>query len=73
MLLPKVYGRDDLVAFDALIPAAEIESDLPRGSVEVVPTLETARSLVNCEELAAGPRVVSLMAAAARLDTRSFA
>ena len=66
LLLPKVRDRDDIVAFDALVTAAEIERGLPRGSVGLIPSLETARSLTNVGAIAAGPRVVSLMAAAAK-------
>ena len=66
VLLPKLYRRDDIVAFDALLTHFEIAANMSRGSVEALPTLETARSLAACEELATGPRVVSLMAAAAR-------
>ncbi|MEU6192201.1 CoA ester lyase [Streptomyces sp. NPDC047061] len=66
LLLPKVYGRDDVVAYDALVTAAEIEHGMPRGSVGLVPSLETARSLANVDEIAAAPRVLSLMAAAAK-------
>src|SRR5262249_3024248 len=66
LLLPKVYGRDDIVAYDALVAAAEIERGLPRGSVGLVPSLETARSLAAVDEIAAAPRVMSLMAAAAK-------
>lgn len=66
LLLPKVRDRDDIVAFDALVTAAEIERGLPRGSVGLIPSLETARSLTNVDAIAAGPRVVSLMAAAAK-------
>jgi citrate lyase subunit beta / citryl-CoA lyase len=66
LLLPKVYGRDDIVAFDALVGAAELERGMPRGGVGLVPSLETARSLTNVDAIAAAPRVVSLMAAAAK-------
>jgi citrate lyase subunit beta/citryl-CoA lyase len=66
LLLPKVYGRDDIVAFDVLVTAAEIERGMPRGGVGLIPSLETARSLSNVDEIATAPRVVSLMAAAAK-------
>ncbi|TDD90570.1 CoA ester lyase [Saccharopolyspora karakumensis] len=66
LLLPKVYGRDDVLAYDALVTAAEIERGLPRGTVGLIPSLETARSLTNVDEIASAPRVVSLMAAAAK-------
>ncbi|WP_413805777.1 HpcH/HpaI aldolase/citrate lyase family protein [Streptomyces sp. OE57] len=66
LLLPKVYGRDDVVAYDALVTAAEIERGMARGSVGLMPSLETARSLAAVDEIAAAPRVMSLMAAAAK-------
>lgn len=66
LMLPKVHDRDDIVAFDALVTAAEIERGLPRGTVGLIPCLETARSLTNVDAIASGPRVVSLMAAAAK-------
>jgi citrate lyase subunit beta/citryl-CoA lyase len=54
------------VAFDVLVTAAEIERGMSRGGVGLIPSLETARSLSNVDEIAASPRVVSLMAAAAK-------
>ncbi|WP_028920993.1 HpcH/HpaI aldolase/citrate lyase family protein [Pseudonocardia acaciae] len=66
LLLPKIYGRDDVVAFDALVGAAEIERGMPRGGVALLPSLETARSLTSVDEIAAAPRVAGLMAAAAK-------
>lgn len=66
LLLPKIYGRDDIIAFDALVTAAEVERGLPRGSIGLIPSLETARSLTAVEEITTAPRVVSLMAAAAK-------
>ncbi|SQD97734.1 MULTISPECIES: CoA ester lyase [unclassified Parafrankia] len=66
LLLPKVHSADDLVAFDALVRHFEIRAGMEVGTVGLVPSFETARSLVNVESIAQGPRVVSLMAAAAR-------
>lgn len=66
LLLPKIYTADDVVAFDALVRHFEIAAGLSVGSVGLIPSLETARSLVNVEAIARGPRVVSLMAAAAK-------
>ncbi|QSE89825.1 CoA ester lyase [Rhodococcus pseudokoreensis] len=67
LLLPKIYGAREVLDFAALLEHFEIEAALVRGSVEVIPTLETAKSLVNCEAIAAAhPRVASLMVAAAR-------
>ncbi|MEE4023372.1 CoA ester lyase [Gordonia sp. PKS22-38] len=67
LLLPKVYDDREVLDFAALLDHFEIAAGIPRGSTELIPTLETARSLVNCERIAAcHPRVASLMVAAAR-------
>lgn len=66
LLLPKIFSIADVVAFDALVRHFEIEGGVPVGAVGLIPSLETARSLTNVGEIAAGPRVVSLMAAAAK-------
>jgi citrate lyase subunit beta / citryl-CoA lyase len=66
VLLAKVYGRDDIVAYDALVTAAEIERGMPRGGVGLLPCLETARSLSAVDAIAGAPRVIGLMAAAAK-------
>ena len=66
VLVPKVYEPSDLIALDALLRHFENEAGLAVGSVAVIPSLETAGSLVNVEALARGPRVTSLMAAAAK-------
>ena len=65
-LLPKLFGRDDVVRFDALVSAAEIANDVPRSSIELIPSLETARSINLVDEILAGPRVGGVMAAAAK-------
>jgi citrate lyase subunit beta / citryl-CoA lyase len=66
LLLPKLFGRDDVVRFDALVTAAEIANGLERGTVELVPTLETAASINKVDEILAGPRIGAVMAAAAK-------
>lgn len=66
LLLPKVYTAADVLRFDAVVTYCELRAGLPVGSVEFVVTLETAESLVNCEELARAPRVASLLGATAR-------
>ncbi|MDR2254424.1 MAG: CoA ester lyase [Arthrobacter sp.] len=66
LLLPKLFGRDDVVRYDALVTAAEIAASLPRGYVELVPSLETARSISLVDEILAAPRVGGVMAAAAK-------
>lgn len=66
LLLPKLYGRDDVVRFDALVTAAEIDQHMPRNSVELVPSLETAQSIQQVSEILTGPRIGGVMAAAAK-------
>lgn len=67
LLLPKVYAPVDVQNFAALLDHFELKTGLARGTVELVPSLETARSYATCADLAtASPRVGSLMAAAAR-------
>ncbi|WP_415853272.1 HpcH/HpaI aldolase/citrate lyase family protein [Sinomonas sp. G460-2] len=65
-LLPKLFSRDDVVRFDALVTAAEVANGLSRGTVELVPSLETAASIQKVEEILDGPRVGGVMAAAAK-------
>ncbi len=66
-VLPKVYGRDDVLRFDALVSHCEIRSGLIENSIRLIPVLETAEAMAQCEEIAAAsPRVASLVAIAAR-------
>ncbi|MFJ2618637.1 HpcH/HpaI aldolase/citrate lyase family protein [Glutamicibacter sp. NPDC087344] len=65
-LLPKLYSRDDVVRFDALVSAAEIAHQVQRGSVELIPSLETAASISQVDQILTGPRVGGVMAAAAK-------
>lgn len=65
-LLPKLFSRDDVVRFDALVTAAELDHGIDRGTVELVPSLETAASINKVDEILAGPRVGGVMAAAAK-------
>ena len=66
VLLPKIMSLQDVVGFDALVRHFELRAGMPVGTVGLVPSLETARGLADVERIAAGPRVVSLMAAAAK-------
>lgn len=66
LLLPKLFGRDDVVRFDALVTAAELANDVARGTIELIPSLETAASINKVDEILAGPRVGGVMAAAAK-------
>jgi citrate lyase subunit beta/citryl-CoA lyase len=61
-----LFSRDDVVRFDALVTAAELDHGIDRGTVELVPSLETAASINKVDEILAGPRVGGVMAAAAK-------
>lgn len=65
-LLPMLNRRDDVVAFDAVITAGEIRNGVPRGTIEVVPSFETAASIAGVDDIVSGPRVGGVMAAAAK-------
>jgi citrate lyase subunit beta/citryl-CoA lyase len=65
-LLPKLFSRDDVVRFDALVSAAELAHGIQRGAVEMIPSLETAASIQRVEDILSGPRVGGVMAAAAK-------
>ena len=55
-----------MVRFDALVTAAEIANGVRRGSIELMPSLETASSISKVDEILSGPRVAGVMAAAAK-------
>ena len=66
-VLPMLFGRDDIVRFDALVTDAEWRAGLPLGGLEFIPALETAQSYAACEALITGsPRVATLFAGTAR-------
>jgi citrate lyase subunit beta/citryl-CoA lyase len=65
-LLPKLFSRDDVIRFDALVTAAELDHGIERGTIELMPSLETAASISKVDEILAGPRVGGVMAAAAK-------
>jgi len=66
LLLPMIRNRDDIVAFHGVITGAEAANGVPRGSVDVVPSFETAAAIGNVEDILTGPRVGGVMAAAAK-------
>jgi citrate lyase subunit beta/citryl-CoA lyase len=69
IFLPHVVCAAQIHALDALIGAAETEFGLPAGHVEIVPTLESARGLVNTLDiLEASPRVTACLLAAEDLS-----
>jgi citrate lyase subunit beta/citryl-CoA lyase len=65
--LPKAYGPEDIVRFDALVTHFERKNGLEAGSVEFICNLETAEAYASCEQIAvASPRVATLFAGTAR-------
>jgi citrate lyase subunit beta/citryl-CoA lyase len=67
VLLPKVYGPEDVYRADALLTCTEAELGLPLGSTAIYPILETAQSLRLAYEIAvASPRVEYMGGAVSR-------
>lgn len=67
LALPKTYGPNDIVRFDALTTHFERKNGLEAGSIEFICNLETAEAYANCEAMAvASPRVATLFAGTAR-------
>lgn len=66
LLLPMLTGRDDVIRFDALITAGEVANAVPRGTTGVLPSFETAAAISAVEQIIAAPRVIGVMAAAAK-------
>jgi citrate lyase subunit beta/citryl-CoA lyase len=65
--LPKTYGPEDIIRFDALVTHFELKNGVAPGSVEFICNLETAEAYASCERMAvASPRVVTLFAGTAR-------
>jgi citrate lyase subunit beta/citryl-CoA lyase len=65
--LPKTYGPEDIVRFDALVTHFERKNGLDTGWVEFICNLETAEAYASCEQMAvASPRVATLFAGTAR-------
>jgi hypothetical protein len=67
VLLPKVYGPEDVYRLESLLTCLEAEVDLPLGSTVVYPILETAQSLRLAYDIAvASPRVQYMGGAVSR-------
>lgn len=64
ILLPKVYGPDDVVGADALLTCLEVEAGRERGSTWIYPILETAQSLRLAYEIASASSRVAYMGGA---------
>jgi citrate lyase subunit beta / citryl-CoA lyase len=67
LLLPKMFGPNDVLRYDALVTHFERRNGVEPGTTEFICCLETAESYATCEQIAvASPRVATLFAATAR-------
>lgn len=65
--LPKLFGPEDVVRYDALVTHYEARNGVEAGTIEFIVNLETAEAYASCEQLAtASPRVATLFAGTAR-------
>lgn len=65
--LPKTYGPDDIIRFEALTDHFEAKNGVEAGTVEFIINLETAQAYAACDRMAtASPRVATLFAGTAR-------
>jgi citrate lyase subunit beta/citryl-CoA lyase len=62
LMLPKVQDAAQVVALDLLLTQVEINAGLPAGHIGIEAQIETARGLINVEEIcAASPRVETVI------------
>lgn len=67
LFLPKIYGPQDVLRFEALVDYFEVRNGVPQGTVEFIITMETAQSIASCEEIArCSPRVATLAGVTAK-------
>jgi citrate lyase subunit beta/citryl-CoA lyase len=64
VLVPKIDGRDDVIAADAVLTAAEVEAGLEPGTIALYPILETPMALRNAYEIAVASDRVAYMGGA---------
>lgn len=62
IMLPKVQGASDVVAMDLLLTQVEKNAGLPVGHIGIEAQIETAKGLINVEEIcAASPRLETIV------------
>jgi len=62
VMLPKVQSAAEVVALDMLLTQVELNHGLPAGHVGIEAQIETARGLINVEEIcAASPRLEAIV------------
>lgn len=67
IVLPKAQGPDDVRWAGAELDRLEMERDLPRGAIEIVPMIESALGALFCYDiLTASPRVSSVIVGSAQ-------
>lgn len=60
LLLPKTQLFDELIRVDDLISEIEEKSNIPIGTVKLMPIIESAKGVLNVEKIVEAPRVVAL-------------
>lgn len=64
LFMPKVFTAREIVGVEAVVEHLERRAGVAAGSVELILSFETARSMAACEEIAgASPRVAALLGA----------
>src|SRR5436853_1942799 len=62
VMLPKVQSAAEIVALDLLLTQVETHAGLPAGHIGIEAQIETARGLINVEEIcAASPRLEAII------------
>jgi len=62
VMLPKVQSAAEVVAMDLLLTQVETNAGLPRGHIGIEAQIETARGLINVEDIcAASPRLETII------------
>lgn len=62
VMLPKVQNASEVIALDLLLSQVEAEAGLPPGHIGIEAQIETARGLINVEEIcAASPRLEAII------------
>src|SRR3954463_16394687 len=62
VMLPKVQSAAEVVALDLLLNQVEINAGLPPGHIGIEAQIETARGIINVEEIcAASPRLETII------------
>lgn len=61
IMLPKIYGRQDLEAFDKYVEALEVANGIDQGSTPVIALVtETAQAMFHTGDYAGAPRMVAM-------------